>query len=314
MSERSVLRIVRDVHGRLGERADEDVLLCLETLLEARRSWLAVPDPTLWKTGDAHRLLIELAATRLTNAFGMDEHAPAALRTLFDFLDATDRFHPASMRAATLRKELAKAAAKFPAAMADESQWRLAKRLYTAMRADGVDIADDVKVAAWTKAFNTSPAARRRAVLGALLDHTPELATAKFAARDGQVAAVRRGTEFPAEFLDDLEPPVAQPPITLSPAAELADQARASALIPRLVACGRWAAEGKKVTRRGFPSPSDTAGLADALGFEPGPGARDPRDHVPLIRAWRLALDVEALQLHRTQVVADPDSRPSSVC
>jgi hypothetical protein len=46
--------------------------------------------------------------------------------------------------------------------------------------------------------------------------------------------------------------------------------------------------------------------LADALGFEPVPGARDPRDHIPLIRVWRLALDVEALQLHRTQVVAGP--------
>lgn len=37
-----------------------------------------------------------------------------------------------------------------------------------------------------------------------------------------------------------------------------------------------------------------------------GDRVRDPRDHIGLIRAWRLALDAEELRLHRTEVVAGP--------
>jgi hypothetical protein len=33
---------------------------------------------------------------------------------------------------------------------------------------------------------------------------------------------------------------------------------------------------------------------------------RDPRDHLGLIRGWRLAMDTEILRLHRTAVVAGP--------
>src|SRR6266496_4353862 len=118
MLDRIALTIIRDVRQRHG---DGDVILCLELLLEARHNWLNSPDPTLWKTGDAHRLLIDTAAPRLTALRGLTEHGATALRMLVDFLDETDRFHPGSMRAAALRRELDRAAAKFPAAMADES-------------------------------------------------------------------------------------------------------------------------------------------------------------------------------------------------
>lgn len=54
---------------------------CLEVLLEARENWLNIPDPTLWKTGDVHRLLVDTAAPRLTDVYRLTELAGVAVRT-----------------------------------------------------------------------------------------------------------------------------------------------------------------------------------------------------------------------------------------
>jgi hypothetical protein len=70
MLNRASVRIVRDVREWLSGRdvpegdwlADGDAVCCLEILLEARQNWLNIPDPTLWKTGDVHRLLVDFAA------------------------------------------------------------------------------------------------------------------------------------------------------------------------------------------------------------------------------------------------------------
>lgn len=316
--------IVRDVREWLSSRADHDAadvdwrpggnaLGSLEMLLRARQNWLGSPDPTLWKTGDAHRVLIDAAAPRLTDIHRLSEHGPAVLKILVDFLDSTDRFHPASMRVAALRKELDRAAAKFPAAMADESVWRLAKRVFTAMLADGVDLADDTAVDAWAATFSAAPAERRRAVLGILLDRKPELLTAQFVIRDDQVAAIAPGAPLPPQFrrhdpdtCECCRDAPANPPIALPALSELADAARESTLLRKMLACGRWAVAGRAVSRHGFPSPADTGSLAAAMGMEVPDSVRDPRDNLGLIRVWRLALDAEVLRLHRTKVVAGP--------
>jgi hypothetical protein len=320
MVNRATFRVVRDVREWLSGRPEgddpdgawlvsEEATACLEVLLEARQNWLNSPDPTLWKTGDVHRLLIDTAPPRLTDLYGLREHGPTVLRALVDFLDDTDRFHPASQRTAALRKELGRAAAKYPLAMADESVWRLAKRIFTTMLTEGVDLADDVAVAAWVDAFNAAPAHRRLAVLGVLLDRQPELLTCHFVVRDSKVAAIRAGMPVPAEFQrpgpETRRDPV-YPAVPLTPIGELADSARTSVLLNRMAACGRWAGEGRRVTKLGFPSPEDTRSLAAAARVRIGEGVRDPDDHVGLNRAWRLALDADVLRLHRTEVVAGP--------
>jgi hypothetical protein len=324
MLNRAAVRIVRDIREWLSRHvdygvADEDwqpggnALTSLELLLQARHDWLDSPDPTLWKTGDAHRVLIDAAAPRLTGDYGLSEHGPAVLKILVDFLDDTDRFHPASMRVATLRKELDRATAKFPAAMADESVWRLAKRVFIAMRADGVDPEDDTAVDAWAAAFSAAPAERRRTVLGVLLDRQPELLSAQFIVREDKVVALAPGAPVPPQFrrhdpdtCESCQEVPANPPIALPPASELAAAARESTLLRNMVACGRWAAAGRAVSKNGFPSPADSRSLAVAIGMDVPASVREPRGHLGLIRSWRLALDAEVLQLHRTEVVAGP--------
>jgi len=321
---RASVRLVRDVCGWLSGRADQDAadvdwlpdgnaVCCLEVLLGARVNWLNSPDPTLWKTGDVHRLLIDCAAPRLIDVYRLTELGPTVLRVLVDFLDDTDRFHPGSMRIAALCTELDRAAAKFPAVMADGSVWRLAKRIFTAMLADGVDLADDLAVDAWAAAFGAAPTERRRAVLGVLLDRQPELLASQFVIRDSHVVAIAPGMPVPPQLRrhdpdtcqDCMEAPV-NPPVALPAINELADAARESALVCKMVACGRWAGAGRRVTRQGLPSAADTRSLGAALGVEVRDSVRDPRDHLGLIRGWRLAMDTEILRLHRTAVVAGP--------
>lgn len=97
---------------------DEDAVCCLELLLQAREDWLGSPDPTPWRTGHAHRLLVDTRG------------AP------------TDRCV------------------------------RLVKRIFTAMRADGVDLTDGDTVDAWAE-FSTASPDRRYAGVGVLFDRQP---------------------------------------------------------------------------------------------------------------------------------------------
>ncbi len=106
-------------------------------LLQARADHLDRPDPTRWRSGDVHELLMTYVAPRQVDVWNLAEHGVQTIRDYLLFLDATDRLHPASTRVPTLLKEVDRLAPKYPAAMADTSRWRLAKRVFTAVLADG---------------------------------------------------------------------------------------------------------------------------------------------------------------------------------
>jgi hypothetical protein len=113
---------------------------CLRLLLQGRSDYLAKPDPTRWKSGDVRELLLELAVTRITDVCDLVGHGVDSMRSCLRFLDQTGWLHPGSATMKVLRRELERVAPAYPQAMADTSRWRLAKRLYTAMRAARVDL------------------------------------------------------------------------------------------------------------------------------------------------------------------------------
>lgn len=170
---------------------------CLRALLEGRCDYLARPDPTLWRRGDVRRLLLDLAATRLTARCDLVTHAVPAVEAYLRFLDETDRIHPGCARVAALRNETAGAAAAYPAAMGDRSRFRLAKTFYTAMQAEGVDLDDDDAVDRWMADFDRAAENRRATLLAHLLTDQPELRVARLIAREGVVAALAPGTRRP---------------------------------------------------------------------------------------------------------------------
>jgi hypothetical protein len=308
-------RVWRDFEAWQDATTDAACPDCLRLLLQGRIDYLAKPDPTRWKSGDVRELLLELAVTRMTDLCDLVGHGVGSLRSYLRFLDQTGWLHPGSATMKVLRRELERAAATYPQAMADTSRWRLAKRLYTAMRADGVDLSDSDAVDTWVEAFNQRPPADRRRVLGELLDAQPELGRARLVARDGLVAALPPGAPVPPRRRPDPadEPAGAYPLVTLPDDHELATAARTSRLLRRVVTLARWVGTGRPVSRRGELIPPDACALVDALGLAEAlakaPGgwkATGMQDVPPLAKAFYLAVETELVAVRRSGIVPGP--------
>lgn len=317
MTSRAADRIVREFLDWLTARtnrypdsaawlAGPDTGNVVAVLLDARETWLGCSDPTRWRTGDAHRLLIDTAPARLTSRYGLDEHGVTVLRAYFDFLDETDRFHPTSTRTATLRTELARAAAKFPGAMADRSRWPLAKSVLTAILADGVDLDDEGAVDAWAAQFSGSSAERRREVLGGLLDSEPRLGQCQFVVRGDQVAALSKGAAIPDQLRRGNPGGAPYPPVHLPPVAELAAAARACPMLARVVAVGRFAAEGRSLNSKGELGKADAAALAATLGLTVTLGKRGQYAHPAMSELWHGAVAAQLLRVGRRCATEGP--------
>jgi hypothetical protein len=281
-------------------------------LLQGRADYLDKPDPTRWRSGEVHDLFMTHVVPRQVDAWGLAEHGVDTIRDYLRFLDATDRLHPASTRLPTLLRELDRLAPKYPAAMADTSRWRLAKRVLTAVMADGIALnAEPAVLDAWAERFSARDAEGRREVLGELMDRHPEYATGPVLIRHGQVAVLRAGLP-PVKHLvwPDLacdcgcEEQAQFPPIALPDPAVLAKEVATygAGLLRQLAALAAWVGEtGRTVDDRGEPRKSDRYELLAALGL-PAEAAR--RTEVPgVARLWRLAIEFDIIQLRRTRVV-----------
>jgi hypothetical protein len=282
---------------------------CAWALLGGREAFLDQPDPTRWKSGDLNALLLELAVTRLTDWCGLADNGVPVMRAFLRFLDETGRLHPASATPRALRKELDRLAAKYPAAIADASRYRMAKRLFTAMLSDGVDIGDPVAVDRWLDDFSARSGPDRVPVLGELLRADPRLVTARFAASNGVIAALPADAEVPPEFRQSAatapeeEDSPTYPPVRLPETAELADASRRSVLLSRCIQLAQWIGDGRPVTRHGELIPADVRAAADALGLDQPARQQRRLDDVPqLHNAWLLGHEMELLQLRRASV------------
>jgi hypothetical protein len=101
-------------------------------LLDGRARWGGRSNPLLWRSGDVHDVLYDIAVRKLTDVCGLAEHGVETLRAYLEYLEQEDRFHASSA-----------------AAMADPRRYAMAKRFMTAARDDGVELADDCAIAAW---------------------------------------------------------------------------------------------------------------------------------------------------------------------
>ncbi|MCK9902154.1 hypothetical protein CC117_25535 [Parafrankia colletiae] len=283
-------------------------------LLQARADHLGRPDPTRWRSGDVHDLFMAYVVPRQVDAWGLAAHGLDTIRDFLRFLDATDRLHPASIRVATLLKELDRLAGKYPAAMADTSRWQLAKRVFTAILADGLSLDDDDPAVLddWAARFSARDAAGRRLVLGELMDDHPGYATGRLLIHEGQVAILASGRP-PAKHLVwpdaacdcGCQQQARFPAVSLPDEATLARQIATggAGVLRRLALLATWAAsdEGRNVDSRGDLRRADRPALLAALDL---PEEFERRGGTPaLARLWQLAIEFDVIQLRRTRVV-----------
>lgn len=284
----------------------------IKIVLQGREDHLRRPDPTLWRSGDVHRLLIDHLVPQQTDAWGLAEHGVDTVREYLRFLDDTGRLHPGSTRVVTLLRELDRAASKFGAAMADSSRFRLAKRVWTAMRGDGLDIdSDTAEIDRWAERFSALDAQGRRRVLGELMDHDPRFETAPLVINGGQVAMLTPGMPPDKTLVwPGLAPcdcgcadAVSAPAPELPARTELTVAVAASETLRRLSALAEWVGEqGRPVDRHGELPRKDVAAMADEVGV-PGVGAKRLRDVPALATLWDLAHELDVLSLRHTRVI-----------
>jgi hypothetical protein len=280
-------------------------------LLQVRADHLDKPDPTRWRSGDVHELLMTYVAPRQVDVWNLAEHGVQTIRAYLRFLGATDRLHPASTRVVTVLKEVDRLAPKYPAAMADTRRWRLAKRVFTAVLADGIRLdAEPAVLDAWAQRFSARDAAGRREVLGELMDQHPEYATGRIVIHNSQVAVLRAGLPAVKHLVwPDLacdcgcEQPVQFPPIALPDPAVLAKGVAAdgAGLLRQLAALAGWVGgAGRSVDERGEVRKGDRGDLLAALDLPADPGQRGEAPAVT--RLWRLAIEFDIIQVRRTRV------------
>jgi hypothetical protein len=284
-------------------------------LLQGRADYLNRPDPTRWRSGEVHELFMTCSVPRQVDAWGLAKHGLDAIRDFLRFLDATDRLHPASTRVPTLLKELDRLAPKYPAAMADTSRWRLAKRVFTAILADGIALdADPGVLDAWAERFSARDPEGRRAVLGELMDQHSSYATGRLLIHEGQVAVLAPGMQpakhlaWPDETCDcGCEQQAQFPPVSLPDPATLAKlvTTEGSGLLRRLAELAAWAGEeGKAVDNRGELRKVDQPAVLTALGL---PSNIDQVGGASsLTRLWRLAIEFDVIRLRRARIVPGP--------
>ena len=288
----------------------------IDILIHGRADYLEKRDPTYWRSGDMHELLMQHCATRQVDAWDLTTHAPAAVRDFLRFLDETGRLHPGSTRVGTLNKELDRLTPKFAAAMTDESRWRLAKRVFTAMVADGVDMTDESQADRWAEKFSTLDADARRPVLGDLMDDEPGLGTGLMVVHDGQVAFLYPGPAACKHRVwadarcvcGECSGQGAYPAIQLPGERELAEAVAGygSSLLCRILRFADWiGTRGRPVDKHGELTRDGVREAASVFGLTPT-DATHLRELPGLSRVWRLSLEFGVLELHRTEVVPGP--------
>lgn len=279
-------------------------------LLEARARWGGRRDPVVWRSGDVHALL-DLTVRKTTDLSGLAEHGVETLRAYLEFLEAEDRFHPASAKLPALLRELERAAGRFAEAMADTRRYAMAKRFMTAAHADGIDVADDEALEAWLGAFNARPPGERASFLGPLAEERPDLLTAEFVNDGSVIAAVSPGRkETYRAMRDELARPCScgHPTVRLEPREELADAAASSLTMRRLAFLGEWCGPGRQVDKHGGPVGGELANLCETFGISALSGVkiRTLRDVPRFAEVWQLAVQADVVRAGRTRAIAGP--------
>ena len=279
-------------------------------LLDARGRWSGRRDPLAWRSGDVHDLL-DLAVRKITDASGLADHGVETLRAYLEFLEAQDRFHPSSARLPALLRELERAAARFPGAMADTRRYAMAKRFMSAAHQDGIDVADDEALEAWLEQFNARSVDERVAFLGPLAEENPELATAQFV-NDGSVIAAVNPVRWDAyrAMRDERSRACScgHPAVRLEPPEALADAAASTVTMQRLAFIGRWCEPGRQVDRHGGPVGAQLAEVCAQFGADTPQGVRirTLRDVPRFGELWRLAVLADVVREGRAQAIPGP--------
>lgn len=187
-----------------------------------------------WQTGDIGEFLLEWCPRKLSASPADCVSIPGALAAFVTFLDAEGLLASGSSPAAALAEASASLTGEFVAAMGDASNFGLAKSLFSAAGADGVDLSDPDRLQDWITEFNASPEEERRRII-------PDTAFAR----------PTRPALPPVAMPDDVD-------VTASEAA--------APILTMFATFATFVGEGRKLTQTGNLTLADARALVDLLG------------------------------------------------
>lgn len=230
----ALLDAFEDWQRRRGVADDDAVGVAIDAALAL--DWkLSAGDGNLvsWRREHVREFLLDWCPRKLGIPAEEARAIPEAFALFAAFLDETGRLAPGSSPVAHLTIAAASLAEEFVAAMDDPSQFGMAKSLFAAAEADGVDLGDPQQFEEWVEAFNAGPADERHRVLG------------------GSVPPPRR----PAL------PPVVQPSD-----GDVAASRAAAPILRMFADLAAYVGAGRPLTQKGNLTLADARALVDLLG------------------------------------------------
>ena len=192
-----------------------------------------------WRVADVRQFLLEWCPRKLSVPPDECGSIPVALAALTAFLGSEGLLTPDSAPLSQLADAAAGSAHEFVAAMGDASNFGMAKSLFGAAAADGVDLADPAQLEEWMAAFNASPEEHRRQAI-------PDTALAP---------AVR--------FAPPSKP--ALPPVALPGDDEVDASRRAARVLAMFSALATYVGDGRKLTQTGNLTLADARVLIELM-------------------------------------------------
>ena len=187
-----------------------------------------------WRVEEIDEFLLEWCPRKLSMPVDQCGFLPTAVAAFADFLHSEGLLAPGSSPAGDLVEAADLDLEEFLEAMGESSNFGLAKSLFSAASADGVDLTDPAQFEEWIEAFNASSEEHRRQVL-------PDTA---------------------------LAPPLrlVLPPVPM-PGDDVVARSKASAPIVALFAAlAGYVGDGRKLTQTGNLTLADARALVDLLG------------------------------------------------
>lgn len=187
-----------------------------------------------WTIGDIGEFLLEWCPRKLSVSRDDCRSIPGALASFTAFLAAEGLLTSGSSSVAALAAAASLATDEFVAAMGDASNFGLAKSLFGAAAADGVDLTDPDRLQDWIAEFNARPLDDRRQIIP-----------------DTAIASPRRP---------------ALPPVALPDDDAVAASKAESPILAMFAGFAQFVGEGRKLTQTGNLTLADARVLIGLLG------------------------------------------------
>lgn len=118
-----------------------------------------------WRIGDIREFLLEWCPRKLSVSQADCGSIPSSLAAFTSFLHEEGLLAPGSSPVDAIAKTTASFTERFVGAMGDPSKFGMAKSLFGAAGADGVDLSDSDQVQDWIADFNSRPEDDRRRII-----------------------------------------------------------------------------------------------------------------------------------------------------